>query len=122
MNTTVTPEVTTPRAELPVVRPRSALHEDADAYRVVVDLPGVAREDVSVRYEDHSLTVEGTTRPTPLEGLRRAEFGPRTFRASFRVGEGVDAEGIRASVELGRLTVTLPRRAEAVARTVPIEG
>lgn len=109
-------------SELPMVRPRSARTEDAEAYRVTVDLPGVSRDDAEVRYEDGILAVEAVTRREPGASLQHVEFGPRRFRTSFRLGEAVDAEGIRARFEHGQLTITLPKRAETKPRAVPIEG
>src|SRR5262244_2348352 len=52
---------------LPVVSPRVALLEDKDNYRIVVELPGVKREDLTVQ------VVQGVLQLSAIRGLPGAD-------------------------------------------------
>jgi hypothetical protein len=41
------------------IHTRSTLHENPEAYRILVEMPGVAKESVAVEVEDSILTIEG---------------------------------------------------------------
>ena len=92
--------------------PHVDTHETEDAYLVVVDLPGVPSEDVTINLDKGVLTVRGE-RKSPF-GLN-SEAKPPTngkFEHSFPVPETVDTESIDATYKDGVMTITL-RKAEA---------
>ena len=84
-----------------------------DAYRsgdtIVVhfDLPGVDPSSIDIEYERQALTVtaERTWRPTEGDQLLAAERVHGKFQRQILLGEGLDAEGLKASYENGVLTV-----------------
>lgn len=96
-----------------------------EAYFYHVDLPGVARKDVDLRVEDDRLVVSGRRRPdfekeSTVVGHRERMRG-RFYRA-IRLPEGVDVDGVEATVEDGVLVVRLPKTEEAPRSTrIPIE-
>jgi HSP20 family protein len=110
-------------ADYPVYRPRYTVRQAEGAYEVGVVLPGVKREDVSVRLEEGVLHVEGTRREASPEGWRvlRREIGGVKFVLELRVTVPVDATRISAKLEDGILSLRLPVREEAKAREIAIE-
>lgn len=105
--------------------PRLDFVETPVAYLLVYDLPGLARGDISVTTEGDEVVVSGErTRPDFGEGVsvRRSERPHGAFRRATRVPADVRLDEIRAKLEDGVLTVTLPRRVEAEGRKVDIEG
>jgi HSP20 family protein len=90
---------------------------------VKVDLPEMKREDIKVTFENNLLVIEGARKAEAgRDGYHRIERGFGAFRRSFSMPSTVDASQIQASYQDGVLTVTLPRREEAKARQIQING
>lgn len=93
-------------------------------YLVLVDLPGLGREDVTVTTLGGELTVSGERpRPELPEGseVLRTERGYGSFRRTLRLPPDVREEDVAATLEQGVLEVRLPRKAPSEARTVDID-
>jgi len=100
------------------------IYESADKALVIkVELPEMKREAIAVTVEQGALTVSGE-RPWPAEvprgDVRRVERAYGRFSRRFSLPTAVDAGAVAADYRDGVLTVTLPMRAEAKARTVPV--
>lgn len=106
--------------------PRYDFVETDEAYLVVFDLPGVERSEVSVTTEGEEIVVSGErARPDwgAVATVRRTERAFGKFRRTMRLPADVRLDEVKARLEAGILTVTLPRRAaEAGGRKVDIEG
>jgi HSP20 family protein len=101
--------------------PQADVQEHADRYVISLELPGVAPDQVQLVAENGRLVVKGqrvapTDSGTRLVGERR--YG--AFERRFRLPESVDAERIAATAAHGVLTLVLPKRERAVARTIEI--
>lgn len=105
----------------PGFHPDVDVFENPKAHILQCDLPGVVREDVRIRLEGARLVIEGERRSAQPEGSRprAVERGHGTFRREFLLPTDVDAEGVKASLEEGVLTVTVPRVGGG-ARDIPI--
>lgn len=105
--------------------PRYDFIETPEAYVLVFDLPGVTREQITVTSEGEDLVVAGE-RLEPDWGedaeVRRSERPFGGFRRALRMPVDVRVDDIRARLEEGILTVTLPRRTDKKSRTVDIEA
>lgn len=86
------------------------------------DVPGVLQEDIEVRVEDGILTVRGERkRAEKVNGFARSERLFGKFERTFRLGDSLDADGIKASYANGVLELTLPKREPAeTSRLIPI--
>lgn len=94
-------------------QPDADLYETAEAIEVVVDLAGVADEDVEVELFEDALVVEGRRElPACREGAVYHAAGIRQgpFRVALPLPGPVDAQGVQARFERGLLRVTLPKR------------
>ncbi len=95
--------------------PRTDVWENAEAFQVAMELPGVNEDQVEVVFRDRVLTLQGEKKDAAAEGddhyLSERRFGP--FRRSFQLPDGVDADGIAADFANGVLTITLPKRQPA---------
>jgi len=105
----------------PGFSPDVDVFETDGAHLLHVDLPGVDKADVRVRLEGARLVVEGERRKVEPEGAaaRSLERGFGTFRREFLLPPDVDGEGVKASLDDGVLTVSVPR-AGGGARDIPI--
>lgn len=105
--------------------PRYDFVETPEAYLLVFDLPGVKRDDISVTTEGEDVVLSGErSRPEWGENaaVRRSERPYGGFRRALRMPADVQIDDIKARLDEGVLTVTLPRHTETSARKVDIEG
>jgi HSP20 family protein len=91
--------------------------DDPHQLTVVIELPGVDPESISIVVGERALAVTGD-RPRPkVEGRvyqqMEIEYGP--FRRLVRLPEDVDPELAKATFERGIVTVTLPVTESAAA-------
>jgi len=116
---TETPETTTGGR---IYRPLSDIVETDEGVTLMLEMPGVAAEDVDVTFEKRVLTIRGKVQHTTPETLQLAyaEYGEGDFERSFTLSDDFDAEKINASVSHGVLTVTLPRAAEAQPKKIAV--
>jgi HSP20 family protein len=102
---------------------RFDLYEDADAYVLMGDVPGVAPQDLEVTFENQEVAIHGKVKLRTVEGrCFSEEYGVGDFHRSFNVGELVDASLVNAEVSNGVLTVRLPKRTEAKPRKIQVNG
>jgi len=104
--------------------PEADIYEGLGELLLVVNLPGVSREGVTVSLEGSELTIEGTRAPgeEPKGEVVTLEASCSDFRRTFVVPLEVDADGIRAEIENGVLRVHLPKAAAREPRSIPIKA
>lgn len=90
--------------------------EERDAYRVEVDLPGVRKEDVKLQVENNVVSVEAVRKVK-----KGGEESETRYSHCFAMPIQVDAEKIKAGLDAGVLTITLPKKEETKARTLAID-
>jgi HSP20 family protein len=113
------PEATT-AAWLPLVD----IFEEPDAIRLVAEVPGVRPSDVKITVEDNLLTIKGTKEQVPEETAEKVHRYERTYGAferSFRLSASIDANKIKATYNLGVLTITLPKAETAKPHLIKVE-
>lgn len=110
--------------QCPVFSPPADVFEAGDKIVIIADMPGVSEEDVDITLEKNILTLQGRTQSPEREGYRLSygEFEEGDFERSFALSEGVNRDGIEASVSHGVLRVTLPKAKEAAARKIPVRA
>ena len=91
---------------------RADVRENATAYIVQFDVPGVAKEDITVDVDEKSVRVEATFKRETAEG-DTSVLGERangSLSRAFRLSQTVDADLATARHEHGVLTLTLPKK------------
>ena len=103
--------------------PYSDIYETDEALTVLMEMPGVGREGVSVALEDDVLRVEGKIDFGKYEGMEPVytEFNVGHYTRSFALSGKIDREGIGAQLEDGVLVLTLPKAREAQPRRIAIQ-
>src|SRR5688500_2624623 len=98
--------------------PHTDVYETEDALTVVMEMPGVGREDVGVELKDDVLRVEGRIDFGKYGGMEPVytEYNVGHYARWFSLSDKVGRERIGAQVEDGVLTLTLPKTAEARRR------
>ncbi len=97
--------------------PKANIAENADNYEIVLALPGMTKKDIELLVEKETLTIRHKNNESREEvSYARKEFDFNGFERSFSLPETVNTEKISARMENGMLTVTLPKKDEAVDR------
>src|SRR3989442_419123 len=76
------------------------IFEDAEAIRIIAEVPGVKPEDVKISLEDNVLTIKGSKQQVAqgrTERVHRCERTYGTFERSFTLPATVDAPSRRAT-------------------------
>ena len=102
--------------------PSTDIYETQDALTVVMEMPGVGKEDITVALENDRLRVEGQIAFSKYEGLEPVytEYNVGHYARAFTLSNKIDQEKISAQVEDGVLTLTLPKVKESQPRRIPI--
>ena len=101
--------------------PQADLRETEDAYLVEVELPGIKSEDIDVEFSERELAITGELKEREREGVLR-HTTRCTGRFEYRVllPTEVKAEEVKATLDNGVLSVTVPKAEAAKPRHVEI--
>lgn len=119
--------------------PAAEVHETAQAYAVVLELPGVDREAIDVKATDRTLLISAERRSRPQPGVTDtaevqpevqpevaapllSEFRYGTWSRSFRFSQPIEREQLQAVYRDGLLTVTLPKANTVSSVSVQVQG
>ena len=99
--------------------------ETENEYAIVLDAPGVVRDQVTLTYEAGVVHLHGPVAPRyPSNGkFLRQEYGVGDFDRTIplgRLAEFVDGDRISAEYELGVVTVRMPKLAGSQPRQIRI--
>jgi HSP20 family protein len=122
--------------------PAAEVHETADAYAVVLELPGVDKAAIEVKATERTLLISAERRsqqqlgdqppeagseadtaasnPAPAPLLSEFRYG--TWSRSFRFPVAIDRDRLQAVYRDGLLTVTAPKAQTVSTVTVQVEG
>lgn len=98
--------------------------EKDKTYEIRAEVPGMDENNIEVKLTNGDLTIKGEKQEEREEKkkdyyVHERSFG--SFERSFAVPEGVDTDKIEASFKNGVLTVTLPKKPEAIKPEKKIE-
>jgi HSP20 family protein len=111
-----------PGGKTGVLRPPVDVIEDAGGITLVADLPGVSKDNLNLRLEAHSLTIEGSMSlnlPADMAS-RYAEVRHQHYERTFALSRELDGEKATAELAHGVLTIRIPKTAEAAPRKIPV--
>jgi HSP20 family protein len=102
--------------------PATDIYETDEALTIVMEMPGVAKEDLDVSVESGVLNVEGRLNFKKYEGMQPVytEYNVGHYRRSFSLTNRIDQLKIRADVSDGVLTLVLPKAEEAKPRKITV--
>ena len=116
--------------------PAAEVHETADAYQVIVELPGVAKDAIEVKATDRNLVISAERRrPDRSEASREpdaavevqphllvSEFRYGTWSRNFRFPQAIEREQLVASYRDGLLSIRAPKANKLTTVKVLVEG
>ena len=109
---------------------KTDVHEHEDHYEVDIDLPGFAKDEITIELNNGYLTVSAAKGLDKDQNdkkgkLIRQERYAGAMQRSFYVGEELTEEDVKATFKHGVLSLCLPKKeAKAVPekKTIMIEG
>ncbi len=104
--------------------PAFEVHESDSQYTVIADIPGVTKEEISIKLEGTKLVISGEREKISLEEgtkLKHAERFYGTFSKTIHLKIPGDASEVKASLSNGVLTVTIPKKKTSVAIEIGID-
>ncbi|MBX8635711.1 MAG: Hsp20/alpha crystallin family protein [Thermoplasmata archaeon] len=105
--------------------PRLDIQETEKEYNVVVELPGIRKEDIEVEVSDENV-VEISGKKTEDKSENKSNYlkrerSERSFHRSFSLPDEIDQDRIEAQVENGILSLKLPKKVETPRKTKKVE-
>lgn len=121
-NETGRPYLYGPAFTLETNSPRTNLLENGDKFEVRAELPGISKDDISIKIQGNYLEISGKREIETPEGYKshRNERSATTFSRSFTLPDEVDAEKVDAALKDGILYLTLPKSETAKPRQIAI--
>ncbi|MGB0850658.1 MAG: Hsp20/alpha crystallin family protein [Bacteroidia bacterium] len=102
-------------------RPDIEFTEGKTEFKLSLSLPGIAKEDISIKLEDDILKIKGERKRNKIEGkslVNEIKYG--TYNRSLRMPKSVDPNAIKAEHMNGILQITLTKKAETQPRNITI--
>jgi HSP20 family protein len=102
--------------------PTADIYEDRDSLKVILEMPGVEKDNVNVRVEEGVLFVEGRLDLSKYRGLQPlyTEYNIGNYARTFRLSNAIDQDRIGAELKDGVLSLTLPKAERAKPRTIQV--
>ncbi|WP_374673759.1 Hsp20/alpha crystallin family protein [Ideonella sp.] len=109
-------------ADTRAMLPRVDVFEDERGITLLADLPGVAREQLDIRVDGETLTIEGSVSPAAPTALQPAyvELRVPRYRRAFTLSRELDAAHIEANLKDGVLNLRIPKLAHAQPRRISV--
>jgi HSP20 family protein len=102
--------------------PNADIYEAQNDLKVVLEMPGVDKENVEINIEDDVLHVAGRLDLSKYAGLQPlyTEYNVGHYARSFQLSSKIDQSKIAAEMKNGVLSLTLPKVEEAKPRTIRV--
>ena len=96
--------------------------EDATGITLYADLPGVAKDQLDVRVESNTLSIDGRLGVAMPQGMSatHAEVQVTRYRRTFTLSEELDGSAVDAQFNHGVLRVRIPKAADAQPRRIDV--
>ncbi len=107
-----------------LIAPSLDIVEDAHAYLVTAELPGLKKEDVAIQLEDGVLSISGEKKQeaeVKEQTFHRMERRYGSFYRAVTLPAGVDVEKVDARFEDGVLKIRVPKREELKPKAIKIQ-
>ena len=98
--------------------------ETAEGITVTADLPGVSKDNLTLRVDGDTLSIEGSValgESTSMQAVY-AEIRVAHYKRSFVLSRDLDASKIEASMKNGVLTLKVPKAEQAKPRRIEVKA
>jgi len=104
--------------------PRTNLYGNGDNFEIIVEIPGIAKDDLNVNIQGNYLEISGSRTDDTPDGYKahRTERRTNTFSRSFTLPDEVDADKVEAKLKDGILYLALPKSEAAKPKQIEINA
>jgi HSP20 family molecular chaperone IbpA len=110
------------RQDIPRVAPVVDIYENEDEILLYADMPGVAKDQVTINVDNGKLEIAGTRKLQTKGTSTWQEFGDVEYRRVFSVPQSIDVGKVHAELKEGVLKLHLPKTEAAKPRTIQISS
>lgn len=103
------------------VTPSTDILERDNGFHILMDLPGVRKEDLHIDVHGDQITVTARSAYAPSGPLLHQEHQAVEYSRVFTISETVDREHISAALKNGVLDLALPKAEAAKPRKIEIK-
>ena len=103
--------------------PKVDVRENEQEFELLLELPGVRKEDMQIELEEDVLYVSGerkAAKETKETNVHRMEQFYGSFHRSFHLPQGLDKETIAAQYQDGILRLTIKKHEKAIKKQIVI--
>jgi HSP20 family protein len=100
------------------------ISETKDEYHVVVEAPGMSKDDIKISLQENVLTIKGEKRQEEVKegtNYHRTERIWGAFQRSFTLPTAVQTGKVNAVYKDGVLAIALPKAEEARAKEIDVK-
>jgi len=104
--------------------PAVDVYEDAEKLVLKLEVPGIRREDLDIRVEGRTLTVQGERKfesEEKEENFQRIERRYGSFVRSFTLPSRVNTEKVEATSADGVVSISFAKKAEAQPKQIQVQ-
>ena len=104
--------------------PRVDVMEDDSGITLLADMPGVSKEQLELKVDGDTLSIEGAVTALTPGGLEAvyAEVRVPRYRRAFTLSRELDPTRIQAQLKDGVLTLRLPKAEHAKPRRITVQA
>ena len=102
--------------------PAADIFETDEALTLLLEMPGVGKNNVDIQIENDVLRVEGKIDFSAYKDIEPVytEYNIGHYARAFTLSNKIDRDAITAQVENGVLTLTLPKAKDALPRRIAV--
>jgi HSP20 family protein len=102
--------------------PTTDIYETDESLTVVMEVPGVEKDDINVKLENDVLRIEGQIDFSKYQEMEPVytEYNIGHYARSFTLSDRIDQNEISAQLDNGVLTLTLKKAKQALPRRIEI--
>jgi HSP20 family molecular chaperone IbpA len=103
--------------------PTTDIYETDESLTVVMEMPGVDKEDIAVKLENDVLSVQGQIDFSKYQEMEPVytEYNVGHYARSFTLSDRIDQNEISAQLDNGVLTLTLKKVKQALPRRIEVQ-
>jgi HSP20 family protein len=103
--------------------PAADIFETDEALTVILEMPGVQKNNVNIALENDVLRVDGQIDFSNYKGMEPVytEYNVGHYTRGFTLSNKIDQSKISAQLDSGVLTLTLPKAKEALPRRITLK-
>ena len=102
--------------------PATDIFETDEALTVILEMPGVDKDNVDLKVENDVLKIDGWINFSRYEGLQPVytEYNIGNYARSFQLSSKIDQDRISAELRDGGMTLVLPKSEKAKPRKISV--